>query len=88
MKYGILVIAVARGDMPINQWLQSYDGPEDVHGERQIVVTTKKEDAKRFDSMLAATTFWTQTSETVPIREDGKPNRPLTGLTVLIEKVP
>jgi hypothetical protein len=40
--------------------------------------TTLSADAKRFDSMTAASEFWRQVHPTTPERPDGWPNRPLT----------
>lgn len=44
-------------------------------------------DAMRFPSVSEAFDFWRQRSKTVPNRPDGKPNRPLTAVSVEIIKV-
>jgi hypothetical protein len=44
--------------------------------------------ALKFDSAGAAIAYWRTRSKTVPTRPDGKPNRPLTALTVEIEDAP
>lgn len=44
--------------------------------------------ALRFDTAADALAFWKQTSRVVPMRPDGKPNRPLTALTVTVEQLP
>jgi hypothetical protein len=40
--------------------------------------------AVQFQDYLNAFEFWRQTSKAKPVREDGKPNRPLTAFTVSI----
>lgn len=43
--------------------------------------------AKRFDDTVAAMTFWKIVPTCRPLREDGKPNRPLTALCVEIREI-
>ncbi len=43
--------------------------------------------AQKFNSKMEAFEFIKTQSTTHPIRPDGKPNRPLTGATVMIEPV-
>lgn len=40
------------------------------------------EEAKTFPSVAEALEYWQQISPTVPVRPDGKPNRPLTAYTM------
>lgn len=44
-------------------------------------------EAMRFPSFEAAMECWRKQSTVVPLRDDGKPNRPLTAYNVIIEKV-
>jgi hypothetical protein len=46
--------------------------------------TPRIERAMKFESATAALEFWRTVSKVKPIREDGKPNRPLTALTAEI----
>lgn len=48
------------------------------------VFTQKREDAKKFDDAAQALDYWKTQSQTVPLRPDGKPNRPLTAFNVTI----
>ena len=50
--------------------------------------TGDKTKAKTFRSALDAMEFWSATSMVRPLRDDGKPNRPLTAFTVSIEALP
>lgn len=43
--------------------------------------------AIRFKSFEAAMACWQQTSKTVPLRTDGRPNRPLTAYSVTVQEV-
>jgi hypothetical protein len=49
--------------------------------------TARPSEAKQFDSYLDAIEFWNKCSMVKPLRPDGKPNRPLTALTMIIEKL-
>lgn len=44
--------------------------------------------AKRFATRAQAIAFWRRQSRTVPIRPDGKENRPLTAFTIETEEIP
>lgn len=46
--------------------------------------TSDVAEAKRFLNLSDAMLFWRRTSKTRPLRADGKPNRPLTSLTVTV----
>jgi hypothetical protein len=47
--------------------------------------TSDSAEALRFNSATDAVRFWRQESTRVPLRSDGKPNRPLTAVTISIE---
>lgn len=65
------------------QFLKSFDfEAEDGIGYGEF--TTAIEQAKKFESAADAMIFWRTVVRCKPWREDGKPNRPLTALTVEI----
>lgn len=69
------------------QFLKSADF--EAHGGRGFMTFTEDIDrAMTFPDATAAITFWRTQSKTVPKRPDGRPNRPLTALTVEIEDAP
>lgn len=55
-------------------------------GRGLLLSSPDKEDAKTFRNMEEALTFWRQQSETVPLRDDGEPNRPLTAYNISLEE--
>lgn len=58
-----------------------YRGNSD-RGRGLLLTTDDITQAKRFKNGIEAFEFWRQQSPTVPLRTDGKPNRPLTAFTV------
>jgi hypothetical protein len=52
-----------------------------------IHLTSDRDCARRFATAAEALTAWTTQSTVRPLRPDGKPNKPLTALTVEIEHV-
>jgi hypothetical protein len=80
------------------EWLGGMDGEPSEHAGRyvsrfdsdahgglgQVWTTANPEDALQFATGVAAAEFYRQASTVKPIREDGKPNRPLTAFTVSI----
>jgi hypothetical protein len=65
-------------------WLKDFDADaEDGFGRFEF--TTDPDDAKRFEDAAAASEEWRRQSTVRPLRDDGKPNRPLTAYTVIIE---
>jgi hypothetical protein len=67
-------------------WLKAYDASTP-DGRGKITTTTVQAEALRFDDLPAAFECWKTTSTTVPLRDDGKPNRPLTAFTITFETV-
>lgn len=59
---------------------------EDGFGEGKLSVTKDRAEALQFKDIKEAFDFWNQQSPTVPMRPDGKPNKPLTAFTVLFDK--
>ena len=66
------------------QWLKSFNH-EAFGGQGHAVFTDDPDEALKFASNAAAFEFWCPQSETKPLRPDGRPNKPLTALTVEIE---
>lgn len=48
--------------------------------------TSKKKEAKKFESAADALEEWRTQSKVMPLRPDHEPNRPLTALTVSFEQ--
>jgi hypothetical protein len=68
-------------------WVKSFD-PEAYEGRGIAELTSDVAEAKRFSSMEEAYAFWRLVPEARPIRDDGRPNRPLTAFSVSIEAAP
>ena len=74
------------GRMPIvPTYLKSCDF-DGMGGLGSVVFTNKREEAMRFESAEKALEYWRTPSKVVPIRPDGRPNRPLTAFNVVILK--
>jgi hypothetical protein len=63
-------------------WVHSYE--DTACGRGSVLFTLKPAAAKSFPGPSEALEFWRTQSKTVPMRPDGKPNRPLTAYTVEI----
>lgn len=90
-EYVLLCHAVSQNDgstmQPIPpQYLKSYD-IEAHNGRGSAELTEHIKDALRFPDTKAALDAWKTQSKTMPLREDGKPNRPLTAFTVELVSV-
>lgn len=59
------------------QYLKAFDF-EAHGGQGEIVMTPNLAEARRFPTFADAITFWKTVPECKPLREDGRPNRPLT----------
>ena len=64
-------------------YLKTFDF-EAYNGRGEIQTTASKKVAKKFNTMEQALAFCRTTSKTVPLRWDGKPNKPLTACTIEI----
>ena len=83
----ILVIGIAGREQFVGdvRYLQSYD--VDAAGGRGVVkLTTDRKRAMLFSSHETAWAAWSMQSSVQPLRDDGKPNRPLTAYNVIIEE--
>lgn len=54
-------------------------------GRGKAEFTKQVQQALKFKEAGEALRFWRQQSKTVPLRGDGKPNRPLTAYTMIVE---
>jgi hypothetical protein len=68
-------------------WLESFDH-DAYDGLGYGAFTTRVSDAKRFASPSEALKFWGKQSSVKPLRADGRPNKPLTALTIKVEPLP
>lgn len=53
-------------------------------GRGEVLWTVERDKAMRFDTPGAAFAYWKTPSQSVPLRPDGKPNRPLSAFTIEI----
>lgn len=63
-------------------WIRSHEDTLDGRG--HTMFTPDKQLARSFESIGDAFEFYRQQSKTVKLRDDGKPNRPITAFTVEI----
>lgn len=75
---------LADGDQVDGEYVKVYD-PEAHDGRGFIEFTKNINEAITFNSNREAMDFYRQISTTRPLRQDGKPNRPLTAFSVMIE---
>ncbi len=87
MAYGIFLLTLY--DEPVEQWLTRYD-PDEGDDESVGVVDASDDpaDALRFPTQAEAWDCYQQVSTRIPMRFDGRPNRPLTAFTVHIRPLP
>lgn len=67
------------------EYLESYD-PDAMNGRGIMKWTKDKSKAIKFKDAGEAWQLWGRVSLKKPKRPDGKPNRPLTAFTILIEE--
>lgn len=88
-KLVIRIVADALGDQrEAGKYILSFD-PQYPHplGIGKLELTKSIEMAQKFPNLELAMAFWKQQSPTVPLRDDGRPNRPLTAYTITFESV-
>ena len=68
-------------------YIEDFIPDTDPFGRGEVFVTTLKQEAKQFADLEAALEFWKQQSKRMPLRPDGKPNRPLTAFSITFESV-
>jgi hypothetical protein len=71
----------------VGQYLKSTDF-EAHNGRGYITFTPELAQAMKFENKNAALVFYLRASKTVPVRSDGRPNRPLTAYHIEIEELP
>lgn len=86
-EFGIFLLSLH--GRPIGEWLTFYD-PDAGDLERSGLIDCSPDAARalRFLNYLAAADYWQQQSTRLPLRPDGRPNRPLTAFTVEIKRLP
>ena len=87
--YVIRAIGFAHGaECPhAGQWLEFFNH-DAWGGQGDGTFTSDPAKAKQFATKTEAMEFWRKTSRVRPVRLDGKPNRPLTALTIEVEPAP
>jgi hypothetical protein len=85
--YGLTVVDTTpwRGDG--GAWVEDCDVDAN-HGIGSITLTTDASKAKRFPTLRDALEYWKRPSTLVPLRDDGKPNRPLSALSIEFQTLP
>lgn len=81
-------VLFAHNDMlhEVNAWVLDCD-VDARNGYGRIRFTQDRARAKRFPSVIEALDYWKRPSTVRPLRDDGKPNRPLTAYTVEPQKL-
>lgn len=79
-------IEMLEGATVIGNYLKSYDA-EAHDGRGSAIFTPHVEEALKFDSAVDALECWRTQSKTRPLRDDGKPNRPLTAFNITPERI-
>lgn len=86
-RVGLFAYHSASSDTEINAWVKRYD-PDAFDGGGDVEFTSDPAEALSFATVSEALTFWKQVSTVRPVREDGKPNRPLTAFTTGVQPLP
>lgn len=79
----IMGVAPSGRPPPVPTWVKDADFDAD-GGRGFIAMTQKKGEAKRFEDAGLAMEYYRTASKVVPLRPDGKPNRPMTAYHVSI----
>lgn len=89
--FGILVLNAPfdRGGYPLDppRWVTEFDA-DAFEGRGDMASHADPRKALRFPTAAEAFAFWRTQSTVRPLRDDGRPNRPLTACTVTIEEIP
>jgi hypothetical protein len=78
--------AAINGHLRCGQYLESFDA-DAMRGRGLVAWTDDPQKAKLFASFGNAHEFYRTQSKTHPLRDDGKPNRPLTAYNVTIVQI-
>lgn len=91
MAYGLFLHSYADG-RPVGEWLKTFDleagNGIDPYRRGFVDTTPDPREAMRFTNQQEAMNYWRQQSRTAPLRPDGKPNRPLTIFSALVQELP
>ena len=68
------------------RYLLGYN-PDTVYGDLIMISTPDIAKARRFHDLSAVHELWAAVSKQQPVRPDGKPNRPMTGLTIEVIEI-
>lgn len=85
--HGLAGKAVIAGNVPVGAYLEWFD-VEEYNGRGSAKWTTDIDHALLYPTVKAAMDAWQTRSKLLPLRADGKPNRPLTAFNVAIERAP
>jgi hypothetical protein len=66
-------------------YIQEFHPDTDPLGLGEVITTPHADMAKQFADFESAIEFWKQQSKRMPLRPDGKPNRPLTAFSITFE---
>lgn len=80
---GMSGIQINSTQVPYGQYLKAFD-PDFKRGVGIADWTHDRTKAKRFPDAAAALAEWKRPSKVMPIRSDGKPNRPLTAYSITL----
>ncbi len=86
MIYVIRALSLASDNSPIDGFVRHFD-PDAHDGQGFVEFTRDPLDAIQFSTAPEAMALWKMQSNLKPIREDGKPNRPLTAFNVQIVRL-
>lgn len=67
-------------------WVMAYD-PDAHEGRGEVQTTHDPALALHFNDSVSAWMTWKQQSKRLPLRADGRPNRPLTAFCISVEEV-
>lgn len=85
-KFVLILQGTDSEGQPQRVFLQSYN-PDGKDGEGEFSVTTNLAEAMKFVDAVAAISCWRMQSTVRPLRDDGKPNRPLSALTAQVTPI-
>lgn len=86
MNWVIYLIERGSDNAPVGEWLKDAN-VEAFNGRGECLGTLDVSEAKKFSTVQEAMRFYNKVPACRPIREDGRPNKPLTAYTVEIQSV-
>ena len=79
-------VEMLEGATVLGNYLKTYD-PEAHDGRGSAIFTPHVSEALKFDSAVDALECWRTQSKKRPLRDDGKPKRPLTAFNMTPERI-